>query len=73
MYILISLTFFINNHWYENKDTFLLYLAGTDLPDDDYTTLVPPVKQTNGAHRKLPQVPIIIENKENDPSLPMGI
>ncbi|CAF0909662.1 unnamed protein product [Adineta steineri] len=37
----------------------------TDLPDDDYTTLVPPVKQMNGANRKLPQVPIIVEEKEN--------
>lgn len=40
-------------------------LAGTDLPDDDYTTLVPPVKQTNGPNRKLPQVPIIVEDQEN--------
>ncbi|CAF3899490.1 unnamed protein product [Rotaria sp. Silwood2] len=39
---------------------------GTDLPDDDYTTLVPPVKQINNAGRKLPVIPIIIEHKEND-------
>jgi len=47
----------------------LFYLAGTDLPDDDYTTIVPPLKQTNSTHRKLPNVPTIIENKENDSPL----
>jgi len=46
-----------------------LYLAGTDLPDDDYTTIVPPLQQTNSTHRKLPNVPTIIENKENDSPL----
>ncbi|CAF0951088.1 unnamed protein product [Rotaria sordida] len=40
----------------------------TDLPDDDYTTLVPPIKQINNSERKLPAIPIIIEHKENDSS-----
>ena len=37
-----------------------------DLPDDDYTTLVPPLKQLAGTSRKLPLVPSAIENKEAD-------
>ncbi|CAF4592318.1 unnamed protein product [Rotaria sp. Silwood1] len=41
---------------------------GADLPDDDYTTLVPPVKKINNTERKLPQIPIIIEHKEKDVS-----
>lgn len=45
---------------------YFFYLAGTDLPDDDYTTVVPAIKQPNGTNRKLPNVPSIIENKEND-------
>ena len=52
---------------------FSFDFTGTDLPDDDYTTLVPPVKQVNGANRKLPQVPIIVENKENDSPAAKGI
>jgi hypothetical protein len=46
----------------------LFSLAGTDLPDDDYTTIVPPIKHPNGTNRKLPNVPVIIENKENESS-----
>jgi hypothetical protein len=51
-----------------NKIFLLFSLAGTDLPDDDYTTIVPPLKHPNGTNRKLPHVPIIIENKENESS-----
>ncbi|CAF5212150.1 unnamed protein product, partial [Rotaria magnacalcarata] len=40
-----------------------------DLPDDDYTTLVPPVKKINSTEKKLPDIPKIIEHTEND-SLP---
>lgn len=39
---------------------------GTDLPDDDYTTLVPPIKHPNGTLRKLPPIPITIENGEKE-------
>jgi hypothetical protein len=41
-------------------------LAGTDLPDDDYTTLVPQSKPVNTNNRNASQIPTIIENKEND-------
>ncbi|CAF0749750.1 unnamed protein product [Adineta ricciae] len=51
---------------FEASDVLFVGDSSTDLPDDDYTTLVPPVKQVNGANRKLPQVPIIVENKENE-------
>lgn len=51
----------------------MLYLIGGDLPDDDYTTLVPPVKQINHNERKLPDIPKIIEHKENDLSPKKGI
>ncbi len=40
-----------------------IFLTGTDLPDDDYTTLVPQSKPANMNNRK---IPIIIEDKEND-------
>jgi hypothetical protein len=42
------------------------YVAGADLPDDDYTTLVPQSKATNVNNHKTSKIPIIIENKEND-------
>ncbi|CAF3615357.1 unnamed protein product [Rotaria socialis] len=45
---------------------------GTDLPDDDYTTLVPPVKKINSTEKKLPDIPKIIEHAEND-SLPKKV
>lgn len=47
---------------------FYFYWLGTDLPDDDYTTLVPPVKQVNGNNRKLPQIPRIVEHRDSDSS-----
>jgi hypothetical protein len=57
-----------------NKICFFRFsLAGTDLPDDDYTTIVPPIKQPNGTSRKLPNVPVIIEHKENDSSSKKGL
>ena len=39
-----------------------IYFVGTDLPDDDYTTLVPRAKSTSVNHRKMP---IIVEDKES--------
>lgn len=45
----------------------------TDLPDDDYTTIIPPVKQlTNATNRKLPIIPTIVESKETDPIVSKG-
>lgn len=37
-------------------------LAGTDLPDDDYTTLVPRPKSVGVNNRKMP---MIVEDKES--------
>ena len=42
------------------------FSAGTDLPDDDYTTLVPHSKPINGTTQKSSQIPIIIEGSKND-------
>lgn len=52
---------------------FFFYLAGSDLPDDDYTTIVPAMKQPNGTNRKLPNIPSIVENKENETPLRKGL
>ena len=41
-------------------------LAGSDLPDDDYTTLVPQTRSINNPNRK---IPTIIEDKEHESSL----
>ncbi|CAF1218333.1 unnamed protein product [Adineta ricciae] len=43
------------------------FFSGTDLPDDDYRTLMPPPKKINVNTRNSSAIPIIIENKENDP------
>ncbi|CAF1562455.1 unnamed protein product [Rotaria sp. Silwood1] len=50
--------------YYENQ--LYILLAGTDLPDDDYTTYIPQPKSTNVNNRTLSNIPIIIETKEND-------
>ncbi|CAF1558429.1 unnamed protein product, partial [Adineta ricciae] len=42
------------------------HATGTDLPDDDYRTLMPPPKKINVNTRNSSAIPIIIENKEND-------
>jgi hypothetical protein len=71
---IVSLLYiFISSKFISNQIVFFVYLAGTDLPDDDYTTVVPPIKQKNDTNRKLPNVPIIIENKENESPLKNGI
>ena len=50
--------FFVRSDLRENPSQFS---AGTDLPDDDYTTLVPHSKPINGTSQKSSQIPIIIE------------
>lgn len=43
-----------------------IYLAGADLPDDDYTTLVPQSKPINSNSSNPSKIQIIIEDKENN-------
>ncbi|UJR13617.1 hypothetical protein I4U23_000630 [Adineta vaga] len=42
------------------------FFSGTELPDDDYRTLMPLAKTPNVNNRNSTQIPIIIENKENE-------
>lgn len=41
-------------------------LAGADLPDDDYTTLVPHSKPVNTNSQNTSKIQIIIDDKENN-------